>query len=166
MNISSNGHDPSPEMDVNELPLEVELDEESWAQLDDLIGKALLGIALWTEPLAAALADELSEEDRRALESVVDVDLYFEDHMLLELYSAMVYPNEDEEPIEGVDRISETLSRLVARGLHLVDVAEEEETGAPILIFEDFKGGPGCLIVADGWVVDTWEKLPEEEELE
>ena len=97
------------------------------------------------------------------LKSVVDVDFYFEDNLLLELYSAMVYESEDSPFVRGVERIARLLTNAVERGIRLVEIAEEEESGAPIFIFEETEGDRELLVVADGWIVDTWDELPEEE---
>lgn len=162
---SRNGSQPEPDWEMDDAPLpETELDEESLALLDSLIGKRVVTLTLWADPLAEAVAQELSEADRRMIEDVlVDVDLYFEDNVVLELYNAMVYLAEDRPPLEDKNRIAATLRRFVERGLRLVEVAEEEETGAPVFIFETPKTAESLLLVADGWVVDTWDELPEEE---
>ena len=161
MNISTNGNGSVDEVSV---PIETELDQAALEQLDDLLGKAIISMTLWTEPLVATLADELPPEDMAALESVVDVDFYFEDNKLLELYSAMVYRSEDEPYVEGLQQITDILTREVERGMQLVEIAEEAETHVPIFIFETLDGVESLLVVADGWLLDTWESLPEEED--
>ncbi len=161
MHIPPNGKHSSAE---EEFPLKIDLDEEALVQLDALLDKMVLSMTLWTQPLAAALGEELSPEEREMLESVVDVDFYFEDNYLLELYNAMVYRSEDEPYVAGINRITDLLTRAVEQGIRLVEIAEEEESGAPIFIFEEMEGEGELLIVADGWIVDTWESLPEEEE--
>lgn len=162
---SRNGNQPEPESEMEDALLpETELDEESLAVLDSLIGKRVVTLTLWADPLAEAVAQELSEIERQMIEDVlVDVDLYFEDNLVLELYNAMVYLAEDRPPLEDKERIAATLRRFVERGIRLAEVAEEEETGAPVFIFEAPQTAETLLLVADGWVVDTWDELPEEE---
>ncbi len=163
MYLSDNGNTPPEEW---ELPLQTTLDEEAEAQLDELVGQSVLSLSVWTEPLVDTLGEELRLDEFDELEEVVDIDLYFENHRVLELYSAMVYRSEDEPNVQGLQRITELLSRLVEEGIQLVEIAEEAESGAPIFIFESLKRGETLLIVADGWIVDTWDTLPEEDELE
>lgn len=160
MHIPPNGRHSQNEED---FPLQVDLDEEAFVQLDALLDRMVLSMILWTEPLATALSEELSPEERDMLESVVDVDLYFEDNYLLELYNAMVYESEDEPYVAGIDRITKLLTRAVEQGIRLTEIAEEAESGAPIFIFEKVKDEGELLVVADGWIIDTWTSLPEEE---
>ncbi|NPA91819.1 MAG: hypothetical protein GXO55_10300 [Chloroflexi bacterium] len=148
------------------LPFATELDEEIEAQLDNLVGKTVVSLSLWTEPIITALSEELPPEMLEDLGDVVDIDFYFEDHHLLELYSARIYPDENAPPLEGLQRIAETLTRHVERGLRLAEIAEEAETGVPIFIFTPLHDDQELLVVADGWIVDTWDTLPEEEELD
>ena len=165
MSVSTNGNGSGEEVGI---PVETELDDEMLAQLDALLGEPVVSMTLWTEPLLATVVEELPEEERTpedmdALESVVDVDFYFENHKLLELYSAMVYRSEDEPYVEGLQQITSLLTQRVEKGISLVEIAEEAESGAPIFIFEDVEGEGSLLVVADGWLLDTWETLPEEE---
>ncbi len=160
MNIPSNGKQAEND---EEFAIQVDLDEEALVQLDALLDKTVLSMTLWTQPLAASIDEDLSPEEQEMLENVVDVDFYFEDNLLLELYSAMLYESEDEPYVRGIERIADILSRAVEGGLRLTEVAEEAESGAPIFIFEDLAGERELLIVADGWIVDTWDVLPEEE---
>lgn len=160
MSISSNGRPPSDE-EINFL--QTELDDEALAQLDALLDRMVLSMTLWTESLATVLEEDLSPEERRMLESAVDVDFYFEENLLLELYNAMIYESEDEPYVSGIDRIAEVLTQAVEQGIRLVEIAEEAESGAPIFIFEDQEGEHQVLVVSDAWMVDTWEALPDEE---
>lgn len=160
MNIPSNGKQAQND---EEFAIQVDLDEEALVELDALLDKTVLSMTLWVQPLAASLEENLPPEDREMLENMVDLDLYFEDNLLLELYSAMLYESEDEPYVSGIERIADILTRAVEEGLRLTEIAEEAESGAPIFIFEDLAGERELLIVADGWLVDTWEVLPEEE---
>ncbi len=160
MNIQPNGRQAKQD---EEFPVQVDLDEEALLQLDALLDKVVMSMTIWTDPLVTALGEELSPEEQEMLESMVDVDFYFEDHYLLELYNAMIYESEDEPYVAGIDRITRVLSRAVEQGIRLVEIAEEAESGAPIFIFEDVEGEGSLLVVADGWLLDTWETLPEEE---
>ncbi len=160
MHVPTNGQTPA---DEELFTLQTDLDEEALVQLDALVGKLVLSMTLWTEPLAQMLEEDIPPEEREVLKSVVDVDFYFEDNLLLELYSAMVYESEDSPFVRGVERIARLLTSAVERGIRLVEIAEEEESGAPIFIFEETEGDRELLVVADGWIVDTWDELPEEE---
>ncbi len=160
MNIQPNGRQAKQD---EEFPVQVDLDEEALLQLDALLDKVVMSMTIWTDPLVTALGEELSPEEQEMLESMVDVDFYFEDHYLLELYNAMIYESEDEPYVAGIDRITRVLTRAVEQGIRLVEIAEEAESGAPIFIFEDVEGEGSLLVVADGWLLDTWETLPEEE---
>jgi len=71
--------------------------------------------------------------------------------------------SEDEPYVAGIDHITRVLTRAVEQGIRLVEIAEEAESGAPIFIFEDIEGEGSLLVVADGWILDTWEALPGEE---
>ncbi len=163
---SRNGTHPTSEEELDDaLFLETDLDDEVTALLDSLVGKRVLSLALWADPLAQAVIDDLEEVERHLVQDMlVDVDLYFEDNLLLELYNTLVYLDESRPPIEDKERVARTLNRFVEQGIHLVEIAEEEETGAPVFIFEQPETGDHLLLVADGWLVDTWDYLPEEEE--
>ncbi len=151
-------HSSQPPEEPGDLPIHTDLDEESEEQLDDLIGRIVLTMALWEEPLVTALQEEA--EDLAG--DLVDLDIYFEDHALLELYSVLVFTDDSQPPLSGVHHISNTLARLVEKGIYLGEIAEEEETQAPIFIFHNRKGREVLLLLADGWSVDEWDTLPNE----
>ncbi len=158
-----NGHGNVPDDWDEEFFVETDLDDNALAWLDTLVGKRVVSLALWVDPIVEAIAAQLEEDLGDLGEGVVDVELYFEDNLVLELYSVLVYPDETAPPLTDKNRIARLLERYVERGIHLAEVAEEEETGAPIFIFEQPDTRETFLLVADGWIVDEWDQLPEEE---
>lgn len=160
MYVPTNGNNLSSGRDFpEEFPLETELDEAALARLDSALGRLVLSATLWAEPIVEAVLEEVVEG-----EDVVDLDLYLEGNVLLELYGAVLYEDEASPHLRGLEIIANSLTRHVERGTRLVEIAEEEETGAPIFIFEDEETGAEMLILADGWVLDSWETLPDEED--
>ncbi len=145
-----------PQNKPDTLPIHTDLDEESEEQLDELLGSIVLTMALWEEPLVTALGEEAQD----LAGHLIDLDIYFEDHALLELYSALVFTDDTQPPLSSVNHIADTLARHVEKGIYLGEIAEEEETGAPIFIFHNRKDREVLLILADGWEVDTWDTLP------
>jgi len=157
-----NGQEPTPEpLEPEEFPVETDLDEDALLQLEDAIDRLVLSATMWSEPIVdLALGEEgIPEEEQEA----IDLDLYLEDNLVLELYNAMVYEDEDLPNLVGLRNIANAIVRNVESGIRLLDIAEEEESGAPIFVFESEDGTAGLLILADGWVIDSWETLPEED---
>jgi hypothetical protein len=147
--------------DVEELSdddLYTQLDDDRRAELNEMLGLAVLGIELWDE----SLGDEEDAEPVKPEERVFfDCDLYLEDNQALELYVTAAYPDPEKDPVSGMDTIFDVVGRLADDKLELVDYGEADEEGGLALAFgkgDDVK----LVLVASAWMISEWE--PDEEE--
>ncbi len=154
--MANNGLDEQLEDfdDLGEDELYYELDDDRRAELNEIVGRKVLGIELWEESIADEEEDEPPAAEERTF---VDCDVYFDENVALELYVAAVYPDPDGEPIVGVDAIFAAIGKLADENLELVDYGEaDEEEGGVALAFghgDDVQ----TVIVANAWMVTDWE---------
>lgn len=143
------------------MDLHTEVTEQELKVLQALEGKQLASLTLWAESLAYAeeTEDETPEEDRYFF----DCDLYFANHQLLELYGASLYVDPDQDPIQGMDLITEMLADITEDGGTLSEVARDEEDGLVLVLASN---DSSLVVAVSGWVLDTWDELPEFEEEE
>jgi hypothetical protein len=142
--------------DFEESPddeLYTELDDDRRAELNEMLGLAVLGIELWEE----SLGDEEDAEPVKPEERVFfDCDLYLEGNQALELYVAAVYPDPEKDPVTGMDTIFDVVGRLADDKLELIDYGEADEEGGLALAFG--KGDNVALVVvASAWMISEWE---------
>ncbi len=159
MNETNNGNGRGHWRPNGGYAIQTELDPVMLAQLQELEGKMVQGLALWSDSIAdEELGEEIPEEDR----VFVDFDLYLEDQNLLEVYAATVYRDVNDEPLTGLDEIASALGNIAEQGAILSEVTTDEEDGL-VLVFAT--GDDQALIVApSGWVIGHWDELPEEED--
>ncbi|MEA3334699.1 MAG: hypothetical protein U9R25_02245 [Chloroflexota bacterium] len=136
---------------------QVELSDEAFEALASLKGSAVVGVSFWD----SSLADELTEQVPAAeWRSIVDMDLRLDNGILLELYGVLLYPSIGDDPLQGIDRIEETLIGLVDNEGVLVEVAETQEGGLALVF------GPETVtevvLAVGAWVVSEWQDLEEE----
>jgi hypothetical protein len=160
--VNNNGMDEEfDDLDESlEEDLFTELDDDRRAELNEMLGLAVLGIELWDE----SLGDEEGAEPVAPEERVFfDCDLYLEENQALELYVAAVYPDPEKDPVTGMDVIFDAVGRLADDKLELIDYGEADEEGGLALAF-----GKGekveVVVVASAWMISEWE--PDEEETE
>lgn len=149
------GDDESSEM----MELRTEVTEEELKVLEGLEGKQLASLTLWSDSLA--YADENEDQTPDEERYFFDCDLYFANHQLLELYGASLYLDPEDDPVQGMDLITNMLAAITEDGGTLAEVARDDDDGL-VLVFD---ATDAALVVAvSGWVLDTWDELPDFEE--
>jgi len=159
MNESHNGNGRGHWKPNGEYAIQTELDPVILAQLQELEGKMVQGLALWSDSIAdEELGEEVPEEER----VFVDFDLYLEDQNLLEVYAATVYRDVNDEPLTGFDEIASALGEITEHGAILSEVTTDEEDGL-VLVFAT-EDNEAIIVAPSGWAIGHWDELPEEEE--
>jgi hypothetical protein len=133
--------------------LYTQLDEDRRAELDEMLGQAVLGIELWDESLGD---EEDAEPVKPEARVFFDCDLYLDDNQALELYVAAAYPDPEGDPVSGMDTIFDVVGRLADDKLELIDYGEADEEGGLALAFgkgDDVK----LVVVASAWMISDWE---------
>jgi hypothetical protein len=138
------------------------LTDELWEDLVTLEGTPVETITIWE----TSIVDEDLEEEAGAAVTeenrvFVDLDLYLANRTLLELYGAALLPDEQSDPIVGMEAISETLSDLVENGMYIQEVSSDEEDRLVLVLADEHDHT--CLLFVTGWSESTWENLPDEE---
>ena len=78
--------------------LYTQLDDDRRAELNEMLGLAVLGIELWDESLGD---EEDAEPVKPEARVFFDCDLYLDDNQALELYVAAAYPDPEKDPVYG-----------------------------------------------------------------
>ncbi len=137
--------------------LNTELTEEAYEELAELEGSAVIGVSFWD----SSLADEMEESEITPEERMlIDIDMYLEDNVALELYGAALYPSPESEPLVGMPALEQALATMIDRESVLDEVAETDDGGL-VLVFAS--GDETTLLISVGaWSVGEWDELPEE----
>jgi len=138
------------------------LTDELWEDLVTLEGTPVETITIWeTSIVDEDLEEEAGAAVTEANRVFVDLDLYLANRTLLELYGAALLPDEQSDPIVGLETISETLSALVENGVYIQEVSSDEEDRLVLVLADEHDRT--CLLFITGWSESTWETLPDEE---
>lgn len=157
--VSNNG--ASETIDEMELfedePLNTELTDEAYEELAGLEGSVVIGVSFWD----SSLADEMEEEEVSSAERMlIDLDMYLEDNVALELYGAALYTSPESEPLVGMPALEQALMSMVDQESVLDEVAETDDGGL-VLVFAS--GDNITLLISVGaWSVGEWDELPDE----
>lgn len=154
---SINGTESSNDLQEDRV-LQTQLTDETYEELAALEGSSVLGVSFWDSSLVDELEDELPTDEERV---IVDLDLYLDEQILLELYGAQFFPNEHSQPLVGLQALEQALIELVDGEGELLEVAQTEE-GTLALVFSGADGEIGLIITVGAWAVGEWEELPEE----
>lgn len=144
-------------VEMLEEELITELTDEAYEELASLEGSLVVGVSYWDSSLADEMEEgEIAPEERMLL----DLDVYLEDNVALELYGVALYPSLESEPVVGLENLERALVNMVDRESILDEVAESED-GALVLVFSS--GGEVTLLASVGaWTISEWDELPEE----
>lgn len=144
-------------VEMLEEELITELTDEAYEELASLEGSLVVGVSYWDSSLADETEEgEIAPEERMLL----DLDVYLEDNVALELYGVALYPSLESEPVVGLENLERALVNMVDRESILDEVAESED-GALVLVFSS--GGEVTLLASVGaWTISEWDELPEE----
>ena len=110
------------------------VDDELYEELGELVGQKVVYFELWEDSLADELeadgeSSEVSEED-----TSFDLDLYLDDGIYFQLYSAAFFPNLESEPWQAQENVHKALRELMKNELVLSEVAVDEDDGL-VLVF-------------------------------
>ncbi|MCS6845727.1 MAG: hypothetical protein NZ528_15615 [Caldilineales bacterium] len=156
---STNGtSDVVASAELLEDELITELTDEAYEELASLEGSLVVGVSFWDSSLADDLEEgEIAPEERMLL----DLDIYLENNVTLELYGVALYTSlEDPEPVVGMENLEQALVAMVDRESILDEVAESED-GALVLVFS--AGGEITLLASvSAWTISEWDELPSE----
>lgn len=154
---SHNGTSDAETVELLEEELITELTDEAYEELASLEGSLVVGVSYWDSSLADEMEEgEIAPEERMLL----DLDVYLEDNVALELYGVALYPSPESEPVVGLENLERALVNMVDRESILDEVAESED-GSLVLVFS--AGGEVTLLASVGaWTISEWDELPEE----
>jgi len=158
---SQNGTDNQEQTVVLDMEdvLYTELNDENFAELAGLEGSMVVGVSFWDSSIADDLDAEPPSEANRTL---LDLDVYLDDNVLLELFGSALYRSPEEDPLVGMEAMEAALVDLVDSECTLDEVAETED-GGPVLVFA-VEDQIKLIISVGAWAVSDYEELPDEEE--
>lgn len=154
--VARNGSNGTANQLVEDI-FQTQLTEESYAQLAELEGAAIVGVGIWEGSVADVLEEEIPDNEAR---SVVDLDLYLEDNVLLELYGTVLYPSPETDALVGLTAIENALVKLIDSDGILREVAQSEDEALVLILSANRQ--LTLYAVVSAWVVDEWDDLPEE----
>ena len=142
--------------------------DELYDELAELEGLQVVGAALWED----SLSDTPEGEEGEGAEEVeiidpesrqfVDMDIYLDENVQLELYEVALYISLDEDPIVGLTAIGTLLSKEIEAGLWLEEVAVDEDEQLVLVMTRQHE--PVFYLNVGGWSTSEWDELPEDEE--
>jgi hypothetical protein len=157
--VSNNG--ASETIDEMELfedqQLNTELTDEAYEELAGLEGSVVIGVSFWDSSLADETEEEEVAPEQRML---IDLDMYLEDNVALELYGAALYTSPESEPLVGMPALEQALMAMVDQESVLDEVAETDDGGLVLVFAAD--GEITLLISVGAWTVSEWDELPED----
>ncbi|MBP7963317.1 MAG: hypothetical protein KBG20_18980 [Caldilineaceae bacterium] len=143
--------------------------DELYDELAELEGLQVVGAALWEDSLSDNPDSEEGADGEEAEESIdpegrqfVDMDIYLDENVQLELYEVALYTSLDEDPIMGLTAIGTLLSKEIEAGLWLEEVAVDEDEQLVLVMTRQHE--PVFYLNVGGWSTSEWDELPEDEE--
>ncbi len=140
--------------------------DELYDELAELEGLQVVGAALWEDSLSdtpdgeeGAEAEEVIDPESRQF---VDMDIYLDENVQLELYEVALYTSLDEDPIMGLTAIGALLSKEIEAGLWLEEVAVDEDEQLVLVMTRQHE--PRFYLNVGGWSTSEWDELPEDDE--
>ena len=135
------------------------LTDELWEEMADLEGVPIASIVIWDSSLVDEDMDEPVTDENRMY---VDCELYLANQTLLELYGAAVLPDEDSEPLVGLEVISTELSDLAEEGAVVQEISADQDESMVLTLTTE--SGRTLLVFTSAWIESTWDDLPDDEE--
>lgn len=137
--------------------------DDTYRELSKLTGQKIVSFTLWDDSLADALTEKESPPDVESGANVVscdaDIDLYLQEGVYFELYSAQFYPDIYSEPLATQAAIEKELSALIEAGVWLDAIAVDENSQLVLILSQQHL--PHLYILISGWILNGWEELPE-----
>jgi hypothetical protein len=148
---------------MNDTPYTA-VDDELYEEVAELAGQKVVHVAVWED----SVLDELATRPAVTGQDSFDLDLYLEDGVYFELYSAACFVDPEGDPLAGYENVQSLLLDLMHRGLWLLEVAVDEGE-ALVLVLGDSpaelpgdKQAPRLYVAIAGWLIEEWDELPEE----
>lgn len=130
------------------------VDDETYAELEQLAGEAIVHAEVWED----SLVDALEERGGPPLEPAFDLDLYLEGGVYFELYGVTCYSDLDGTPFDDRDLLARRLTTLIKQGATLGEVAVDEDDALVLVLA---RGDISLLyLVVGGWLLEEWDELP------
>ncbi len=143
--------------------------DELYDELAELEGLQVVGAALWEDSLSDNPDSEEGEDGEEPEEIIdpesrqfVDMDIYLDENVQLELYEVALYTSLDEDPIIGLTAIGTLLSKEIEAGLWLEEVAVDEDEQLVLVMTRQHE--PRFYLNVGGWSTSEWDELPEDDE--
>lgn len=139
------------------------VDDEMYAELVELAGQQVVHIELWED----SVLDELAAQPAVAGQDSFDLDLYLDDGVYFELYSAAGYVDPEGEPLVGHETVQTILLEQMRRGLWLREVAVDEGDALVLVLGDNpaeppaAEQSPRLYLAIAGWLIEEWDELPE-----
>jgi len=143
-------------MAKSEMPLFTAVDDETYAELNELAGQRVVHIAVWEDALDEALAEM---QDAPADRQSFDIDIYLAEGVYFELYGVACFAALDQAPWTGHAEVDAQLKVLVGRKATLQEVAVDEEDNLVLVVG---KGNEQVYLLVGAWLLEEWDELPEE----
>ncbi|MFN8495903.1 MAG: hypothetical protein U0350_50395 [Caldilineaceae bacterium] len=141
----------------NGIDLYTTVDDELFEELNELVGQKVVYAGFWEDSLEDAL--DQTETDP-ADQIAFDLDLYLDDGIYFELYSAVFYPDLDSEALKGRDVVSQRMIEMGKKGIWLEEIAVDENDEL-VLVLSD-EGEASLYLSIAGWRLEEWDELPED----
>jgi hypothetical protein len=149
------------------MPLFTTVDDETYAELNELAGQHVVHVAVWEDALDEALAEmgamtgaatEGETTGEPADQTSFDLDVYLEEGAYFELYGVTCFPALDGEPWTGHAQVDQRLKALVGRRATLQEVAVDEEDNLVLILG---KGKEQVFLLVGAWLLEEWDEFPE-----
>ena len=143
-------------MAKDEMPLFTTVDDETYAELNELAGQRVVQVAVWEDALDEALTATTGDP---AEQQSFDLDIYLEEGAYFELYGVTCFDALDGEPWRNYAQVDQQLKALVGRKATLQEVAVDEEDNLVLILG---KGNEQVFLLVGAWLLEEWDELPEE----
>ena len=143
-------------MAKDEMPLFTTVDDETYAELNELAGQRVVHVAVWEDALDEALTAATGDP---AEQKSFDLDVYLEQGAYFALYGVACFDALGSEPWLGFTQVDQKLKALVGRNATLQEVAVDEEDNLVLILG---KGKEQVFLLVGAWLLEEWDELPEE----
>ena len=151
---------------IEDMFIHTTVTDELYEEMAELEGLQVMGAALWED----SLSDTDDEEEETPVETpadpeariFVDLDLYLDENVQLELYEVAIYRSLEDDPIVGLTAIGTLLAAEIEKGLWLEEVAVDEADQLVLLMTRSHD--PQLYLNVGGWATSEWDELPDEDE--
>ncbi len=134
-----------------ELDVSFLVDAAALAELEQLVGEAIVHIVVWEDSILEAFGDT------DFTDAAADIDIYLEDGVRFELFAVLCYTDLNSEPMAEVNELGPRFDSLISQGLQLRDVAADTEDSLVLVLSTQ---GATLYVNAGAWSADEWEELP------